>query len=250
MSAPNPELEPRFPVTGKGLRKAEFLLLLVGLGLLGVFLGAHLHAFLFSRVAMWRFKASMATTSTDKTLRNIAAANGSSVDFSLWGDNRIKAYKASLAFKLDDPIAVLNIPRLHLAVPVFDGTDDITLNRGLGRIAGTGAPGENGNLGIAGHRDGFFRGLKDIGPGDLVEIETPGEKDTYIVDGMEIVDPKDVSVLRPGPATSITLVTCYPFYFVGDAPHRFIVKASLRRRDLLQQARALPPEPLQTEKEK
>ena len=126
-------------------------------------------------------------------------------------------------------MAVLGIGKLRLRVPVFEGTDDLVLNRGLGWIDGTARPGERGNIGIAGHRDGFFRGLKDIAVGDAMELETLGKRATYVVDEIEIVAPEQVEVLRPRAAPAITLVTCYPFYFVGDAPQRFIVHATLRR---------------------
>jgi sortase A len=111
----------------------------------------------------------------------------------------------------------------------------MSLNRGLGRIPGTAIPGSNGNLAIAGHRDGFFRGLKDIKPGDTVEVDTRLETDIYIVDFTKIVDPHDVSVLEDQPVATLTLVTCYPFYYIGDAPQRFVVRASLKHRDVLQQ---------------
>jgi sortase A len=124
-------------------------------------------------------------------------------------------------------LAVLRIPKLHLEVPVFDGTDDLTLNIGAGRIIGTARLGQIGNIGIAGHRDGFFRGLKDIGPGDTMELELPDRTEHYAVSTIEITDPDDVSVLRPTPNASLTLVTCYPFYFVGSAPQRYIVHASV-----------------------
>jgi sortase A len=129
--------------------------------------------------------------------------------------------------KTDPPLAVLEIAKLRIRVPVFDGTDDLTLNRGVGRIIGTAKLGETGNIGIAGHRDGFFRGLKDISEGDEIVLTTTAAKTIYIVDQIEIVSPADVRVLEPRRASSITLVTCYPFYFVGDAPKRFIVHASL-----------------------
>ena len=103
----------------------------------------------------------------------------------------------------------------------------MTLNRGVGRIAGTANPGESGNIGIAGHRDGFFRGLKDVGPGDKIEMVTQSRVETYVVDHVVIVDPSDVSVLEPRPQPSLTLVTCYPFYYLGSAPKRYIVQATV-----------------------
>jgi len=126
-------------------------------------------------------------------------------------------------------IAVLRIPRLSLEVPVLEGTDAITLNRGVGRIRGTAFHGQTGNIGIAGHRDGFFQGLKDIHAGDRIELLTAQRNDIYIVDRTVIVDPNDVSVLESGTAPALTLVTCYPFHYIGPAPRRFVVKASLQR---------------------
>ena len=122
---------------------------------------------------------------------------------------------------------MLEINKVKIRVPVFEGTDDLTLNRGVGRIAGTAMPGTEGNVGIAGHRDGFFRGLKDISVGDEIDLVMTTERVTYVVDQIEIVSPADVRVLQPRTASSVTLVTCYPFYFVGDAPQRFIVHASI-----------------------
>ena len=148
-------------------------------------------------------------------------------DLSLWDPERISAWRHASREPAPPPLAVLRIPKIRLEVPVLPGTDDFTLNRALGYIQGTALPGTDGNSGIAGHRDGFFRGLKDIGPGDAIEIETTGTKEMYHVARVWIVDPDDVSVLDTTPARSITLVTCYPFYFIGSAPQRFIVRAVL-----------------------
>ena len=92
-------------------------------------------------------------------------------------------------------------------------------------------PGTSGNSGIAGHRDGFFRPLGDIAPGDAIELETLHESQVYRVERTWIVDPEDVSVLDPTTDRSLTLVTCYPFYFVGPAPQRFIVRAVIARTE-------------------
>ena len=146
-------------------------------------------------------------------------------DLSLWSPARISAWRNTLNEPAPPPLAVLRIPKIRLEVPVLPGTDDFTLNRALGYIPGTALPGTDGNSGIAGHRDGFFRGLKDIGPGDAIEIETPGAKEMYRVERIWVVDPDDVSVLDTTSARSITLVTCYPFYFIGPAPQRYIVRA-------------------------
>jgi sortase A len=120
---------------------------------------------------------------------------------------------------------VLRIPKIRLEVPVLPGTDDRTLDRAVGYIEGTALPGTDGNLGIAGHRDGFFRGLKDIATGDVIELDTIQGTDVYRVERTWVVNPEDVSVLDPTSARALTLVTCYPFYFIGSAPQRFIVRA-------------------------
>ncbi len=112
-------------------------------------------------------------------------------------------------------------------MPVLPGTDDRTLDRAVGHIDDTALPGTDGNSGIAGHRDGFFRGLKDIVPGDEIELETLKGKEIYRVDRTWVVNPEDVTVLNPTHTRSLTLVTCYPFYYVGAAPQRFIVRAVL-----------------------
>jgi sortase A len=148
-------------------------------------------------------------------------------DQSLWSPNRISAWHKALSDPAPAPLAVLRIPKIRLEVPVLPGTDDRTLDRAVGHIDGTAKPGTSGNLGIAGHRDGFFRGLKDIAPGDTIELDTFQGKETYRVERTWVVGPEDVSVLDPTPTRALTLVTCFPFYYVGSAPQRFIVRAVL-----------------------
>ena len=116
-------------------------------------------------------------------------------------------------------------PQIGLEVAVLPGTDDFTLNRAVGNIEDTALPGTDGNSGIAGHRDGFFRGLKDVGPGDAIELETLQGEEVYRVERVWVVYPDDVTVLEATPTPSLTLVTCYPFYHVGPAPQRYIVRA-------------------------
>ena len=146
-------------------------------------------------------------------------------DLSLWDPERVSAWRRALNETAPAPLAVLRIQKIRLEVPVLPGTDDFTLNRAVGHIEDTALPGTDGNSGIAGHRDGFFRGLKDVGPGDAVELETPRGKEMYRVEKTWIVHPEDVSVLDATPRRSLTLVTCYPFYHVGPAPQRYIVRA-------------------------
>ena len=155
--------------------------------------------------------------------RSLALA---SPDTTLWSPERIRGWQESLSQPSDEPLGVLRIPKINLEVAVLDGTDDWTLNRAVGRIAGTALPGSVGNVGIAGHRDGFFRGLKDIGRGDQVLLETRSGREVYLVEDIRIVKPDDVSVLDDTAGATLTLVTCYPFYFVGSAPDRYIVRAA------------------------
>lgn len=148
-----------------------------------------------------------------------------SPDTSLWSSKRIAHFRDALRLRSEAPIAVLRIARLHVEAPVFRGTDAITLNRGAGWVPTTAAPGSNGNTAIAGHRDGFFRPLKDIAPRDEIELRTRGGMRTFVVREIKIVKPSNVAVLAPSREPTLTLITCYPFYFAGSAPKRFIVRA-------------------------
>lgn len=127
----------------------------------------------------------------------------------------------------DDVIAVLRIPGIKLEVPVYRGTTEQVLRRGAGLVEGTALPGSAGNIGIAAHRDTHFRGLKDVAIGDLVELGTPEQTRVYRINTLEVVGPGDVHVLDDTGEPMLTLVTCYPFYFVGNAPQRYIVRATV-----------------------
>jgi sortase A len=148
-------------------------------------------------------------------------------DQALWSTQRQASYRDSLSASLDAPAGVLAIPAIGVTVPIFVGTSDLILNRGVGLIEGTADPSEDGNVGIAGHRDGYFRGLKDLKIGDAIEVQTVDRTLHYTVSDLRIVEPTDVSVLEPTDVPSITLVTCYPFYYVGSAPQRYIVRGTL-----------------------
>ena len=110
-------------------------------------------------------------------------------------------------------------------MPVYDGTTDAVLDLAAGRIEDTALPGTAGNVGIAAHRDGFFRVLKDIKEGDALVLDTPVATEHYRVEWIRITTPDDVSVIDPTPGPAVTLVGCYPFYYQGSAPKRFIVRA-------------------------
>jgi len=119
----------------------------------------------------------------------------------------------------------LTIPRLHLSAMVREGDDAGTLQLALGHIPGTAFPGQPGNVGVAGHRDTLFRPLRNIRSSDLIRFETGKGSYFYRVESTHIVKPRDVDVLARSSDDELTLVTCYPFYYVGSAPDRFIVKA-------------------------
>lgn len=123
-------------------------------------------------------------------------------------------------------IGKIEIPRLHISAIVKEGVDDQTLGVAVGHIPETSLPGEIGNVGVAAHRDTLFRNLKDVRRGDRITLTTLDGEYVYHVVSFRIVKPTDVSVLDPSPdEKTLTLVTCYPFYFVGSAPKRFIVRA-------------------------
>ena len=146
-------------------------------------------------------------------------------DQSLWAEKMKSRYeKAKTTEEL--PLALLKIERLNLEAPVFYGTDRVTLDRGLGSVEGTAHPDEVGNIGLSGHRDSFFRSLKDIKLGDTIEMRTLKGVQEFEVSDISIVDALDISVLDPTDTTVLTLITCYPFYYVGYAPDRYIVRAT------------------------
>ena len=164
----------------KALRILEGGLLLLGLLLVAIFTLAHIHRFIMFRAEMAKFETRQLESTkegasgietTDGATHNADVHQAQNPDYSLWSNRRTKLHQASLR-KPVESLAVLRIPELHLEVPVLEGTDEVTLNRGVGRIAGTSLPGQGGNIGIAGHRDGFFRRLKDIRTGDAIELVT------------------------------------------------------------------------------
>jgi sortase A len=126
----------------------------------------------------------------------------------------------------DGLIGRMEIQRLALSVAVMEGTGAVTLRRAAGHIAGTALPGQTGNIGIAAHRDTFFRPLRNIQRDDIITLTTLQGEYRYRVVSTKVVSPSDVAVLNPDGSEVLTLVTCYPFYFIGAAPDRFIVRAA------------------------
>jgi sortase A len=205
-----------------GFTMFERWLLFIGVTCFAAYDAALLHRSVGSSVALAAFDE------TERENRGTDKASRDGVDFSLWSEKRINAYIESLGLFKGPQMGVLTVARLKIRAPIFEGTDEMVLNRGVGWIERTARLGEDGNIGIAGHRDGFFRALKDIHTGDTIELSSSNGTYRYTVDTIKIVDPENVGVLAPRSIASVTLVTCYPFFFVGSAPQRFIVHAALK----------------------
>jgi sortase A len=124
-----------------------------------------------------------------------------------------------------DVIGEMSIPRLDIKTIIVQGESSRILRRAVGHLSETPLPGEPGNIALAGHRDSFFRSLSGIHAGDTITIKTPDGDFEYQVESTEVVLPDDVQVLQSFEGNTLTLVTCFPFYYVGPAPKRFIVRA-------------------------
>lgn len=158
-------------------------------------------------------------------------------DTKLWAPGRVADYQTSLNADLPPVLGVLAIPSIGLEVPVYPSDSELLMDRGSGVIDGMSYPHEPGNIGIAGHRDGYFRVLKDVQPGDKLLLETLEGPKNFVINATKIVEIDDLALLQDTDEQTVTLVTCYPFYFVGHAPQRFIVTASLDINDVNQQKR-------------
>jgi sortase A len=150
-------------------------------------------------------------------------------DQSAWSAERIRQYAEALWSVPLTPEAVIRIRSIGLEVPVFPGTSEANMTRGAGRITGSPRFGEPGNVSVSSHRDGYFRKLRDIRVGDEIVVDTREASYRYVVEEIRVTDPADTVVLWPGDVPELTLVTCYPFDFIGRAPQRYVVRAELRK---------------------
>jgi sortase A len=225
---------PRPRPARRGLRALEWIFLIAGLLALDCFMWVTTSSVLYQAYEDWAF---------DQTLRGLTpSASGFLKDEArwLWTGASEQAPKAEAppgtlpapneplneaAPAMRSVIGRLEIPRLNLSVMVREGADEGTLRRAVGHIPGTALPGKLGNMGLAGHRDTFFRELRNIREDDAIEFQTARGTYRYLVKSTRIVTPRDVSVLAASGGQNLTLVTCYPFYYVGSAPKRFIVSA-------------------------
>lgn len=194
-----------------------------GLLLGGVGSGLSDHVMQQARLAQFS-AAESGAPDTRMALRDIETP-----DRSDWSAIRVRKYQELKRNHHQMPQAVLRIPVLRLEAEIFSDTEDRSLDLGIGHIEGTARPGENGHIGLAGHRDSYFRRLGDVASDSTIEIVTAHGRWIYAVEDTSIVDPDDVHVLAPTGEPTLTLVTCYPFYFMGNAPQRFIVRARLIR---------------------
>jgi sortase A len=192
----------------KVLRGIERLLLAAGLVLVLIYVCNLIYATAMSQAGLWSFSQLRTGPPAVKYQGGRHAP-----DFGLWAEKRVAPYKQALAARMGAPWAVLSIQRLRLNVPVFEGTDGLTLSQGAGLIPGTAQPGESGNIGIAAHRDGFFRSLKDINMGDRIELAQLQHQFIYTVDNIMVVDPSDTTALKARAQPSLTLVTLLSVLF-------------------------------------
>lgn len=241
-----PASDPRNAARWTPIKITELVLLVIGLICAAIFVAARVESYFVSRAAINQIESSTREANLTEVVDARTAGTGEQ-DFSGWSQGRQGKFAQAMLQQRGIALAVLEIPRIQLKAPVFDGTDELTLNHAVGLIAGTAWPGEAGNIGIAGHRDGFFRKLKNIRLGDEIALEMRRGTDVYAVDRIQIVTPQDVSVLQSDGEPSLTLVTCYPFYSIGGAPKRFVVNAHLKHHNpagIAETASRLSPQPL------
>lgn len=223
--------EPRPSPGHRWLAGFEWFFLLVGLAALDTYVWVNTSSMLYQAYQDWAF---------DQTLRGLTpSVPGFVSDEWSWmfGGQRPKVeapapapqFQPTPPGKPPEPSSVigrLEIPRLKLTVMVREGADGKTLHSAVGHIPGTALPGYVGNVALAGHRDTFFRALRNIRKDDTIDFETENGTYHYLVESTDIVSPRDVGVLAASHGQTLTLVTCYPFYYVGSAPKRFIVHAA------------------------
>lgn len=156
-----------------------------------------------------------------------AQAQAELPDMQLWSEQRKARYLEAVqdAAQGEPVLALLRAPAVGLSVPVYASASELNLDRGAGIIDGMSYPHEPGHIGIAGHRDGHFRAFKDIALGDRIILDALDSEKHFVVDDIRVINPDQMEYLQETTDTRVTIVTCYPFYFVGDAPQRLIVRA-------------------------
>jgi len=208
-----------FPTrTNSFLRWSRHLFFTIGILALGYVGFVLVDAKLYQAYQTWRFQ---------QALKSLKPSTGSGEHLSpvLAEANRSEVESLGMAGREGFPLGRIEINAIGLEVMILEGIEDETLRRAVGHIPGTSLPGQEGNVAIAGHRDTFFRGLRNIQKDDEITLTTLNGSYRYRVDSFRVVEPEDIEVLDDSDDAVLTLVTCYPFYFVGSAPQRFIVRA-------------------------
>jgi sortase A len=211
-------------------RRAEIALFLVAFVCLGIWGWSALDSYLYQAYESWHFTRELESRPAAPSAPLAPAPAPAALPAALPADEGSSAAATPPAHPEPaegESLGRLEAPRLGISVMVAQGVSGPTLRRSAGHIPGTALPGESGNVGIAGHRDTFFRPLKDVRKDDALILTTLQGTYRYVVDSTTIVTPEDVEVLDPQGRPTLTLVTCYPFYYVGSAPQRFIVQAHL-----------------------
>lgn len=203
----------------RGLRLARLCLLVVGIVCLGIYSESYLYRTVYQLYESWRFDHAPEAEAP------LAPEPAKPIVLPAVLPDPDRGSPSPLPSQIGGVVGRISIPRLHLSAIVEEGVDEATLARAVGHIPGTALPGETGNIGIAGHRDTFFRKLKDLQPKDEIDLTTHSGRFRYIVESLTVVEPGDVSVLEAKGGKILTIVTCFPFQYIGNAPRRFIVHA-------------------------
>jgi sortase A len=204
------------------LRWSQYFFFLVGVLAMSYCATVLLDRWLFQAYQTWRFERVLKDAQT--STRTIQQPASSPLPAQAEAD-RARAESFGIDGLAGSPLARIEISSIGLAAMIMEGVDGRTLRHAVGHIPGTPLPGQQGNVAIAGHRDTFFRGLRNIRKDDEITLTTLNGTYRYRVDSTRVVAPEHTEVLDDSGEAILTLVTCYPFYFVGSAPKRFIVHA-------------------------
>jgi len=208
-----------FPTpTNTFLRWSRHLFFIIGILALGYVGFVLVDAKLYQAYQTWRFQQDLDGLKPSVGSGDLLPPVPAEAD-------RAKVESLGMAGREGSPLGRIEIGAIGLEVMILEGTDEETLRRAVGHISGTSLPGQAGNVAIAGHRDTFFRPLRNIRKDDEITLTTLNGSYRYRVDSIRVVEPEDIEVLDDSDDAVLTLVTCYPFYFVGSAPQRFIVRA-------------------------
>lgn len=206
------------PKTNSFLRWSRYFFLALGILVLGYCGFVLLDAKLYQAYQDWRFQQALEKVRP-------SADGGGHLPPMLAEANRASAESPALVSRGGAPLGRIEIRRIGLTAMIMEGVDNRTLQRAVGHFPGTALPGQPGNVAVAGHRDTFFRALRHVRKDDEITLTTLTGSYRYHVDSTEVVEPEAVEVLDGSDGAILTLVTCYPFDFVGPAPRRFVVRA-------------------------